>query len=119
MAKKIFLNKEEELKEILLVKTLMVETIEMFHCTREVKAIKKLIKVYDILDLNQAILEKFTQSDGPCWDMASLNDLELTGRELYIYHLNDFNPTNKLKNYRTEIGRLINLAKNNLDDFIN
>lgn len=119
MAKKIFLNKEEELKEILLVKNLMLETIEMFHCTKEVKAIKKLVKVYDILDLNQNILEKFTQVDGPCWDMASLNDLELTGRELFIYHINDFNPVNKLKSYRIEIGKLISIAKNNLGEYFN
>jgi hypothetical protein len=119
MAKKIFLNKEDDLKEVLLVKNLMLETIEMFHCTREVNAIKKLIKVYDILDLNQAILEKFTKTEGPCWDLASLNDLELTGRELFIYHMHDFNPSNKLKSYRIEIGRLINIAKNNLENYIN
>ena len=57
--------------------------------------------------------------DGPVWDLASISDLDILGRELFIYHQYDFNPLARFKKYRVELGRLVNIAKNNLDDFAN
>lgn len=120
MAKKFLFNKKkEELKERLLVKTLMGETLEMCHLTKEIQAIKKLIKVHDILELNDSIHEKFTRLDGPVWDLASISDLDIIGRELYLYHHKDFNPFSRFKKYRFDLGRLVNIAKNNIDGLIN
>lgn len=120
MAKKFLLNrKKAELEERLLVQELMGETLTMCHLTREINAIKKLIRVHDILELNDNILEKFTKIDGPVWDLASISDLELLGRELFIYHQKDFNPLLRFKQYRIELGRLVNIAKNELENFAN
>ena len=120
MSNKFILNKsKKELRERLLVKTLLCETLEMCHLTKEIKAIKRLIQVHDILEMNESILEKFSMSDGPVWDLCSLSDLEMIGRELIIYHQQDFTPLLRLKNYRLELGALVYIAKNNLENFAN
>jgi len=111
MGKILFFNSQADLDEKVLVFSLISQTIDLMHCTKTIQAIRKLVQVHDILELNYEIVQKYTKNQGPVWDLGSINDLEYIGRELFIYHRSDFDPNYKFLYYREELGTLVHKIK--------
>jgi hypothetical protein len=75
------------------VSNLSEQSITLMSLTRSVPAIKKLIGIHDILNINLDIYSKFVDSVSfkeSFWDFASLYDMNTLRRELFIYHREDF-----------------------------
>jgi hypothetical protein len=95
--------------ETVLINRLLTDTVDLIHSTTVVPAIKKLTEAYDILNLNQEILDKFKESRQFCWDKGAIQDLNYIGKELVIYHRKDFNPEKKIYVYNTDIKKLVRM----------
>ena len=90
------------------LKLLSEETINVIHYTNAVAAIKRLLKIHDILDLNMYIQKnfKFNENETP-WDISALRELNITRAEVFIYHHIDFNPYEKIYMYNNKLCSLL------------
>jgi len=99
MKKELFHSFSNQLYEHMLVQKLLTQSIDLIHCTRVIKAIKKLTEAYEILKMNRDILINYSKDGELCWDFASLKDLKFIGHELMVYHQIDFDPKDKLYSF--------------------
>jgi hypothetical protein len=84
------------------------ETVQLIHATKTFQAIKRLVIVNEILELNLQIQAKFAEfAIEPPWDLATLQDLNRIRRELIVYHSQDFNPTVLFDMYNQHVKRLL------------
>ena len=100
-----------------LVQRLSVDTLQLIHCTNQIKAIKKLVTAHDIMQLNLEIYQKFSEFKHQFpWDLSTLSDLSQIRRELIVYYRWEFDPTTALDKYSTKLGILLKFAalRNNL-----
>ena len=82
------------------LKSLTNETIKTLHYTDAIPAIKKLLRIHDILDLNIIIQQQFKAQE---WDIAALRELNITRAELIIFHHIDFDPYEKIYLYNNKL----------------
>lgn len=82
------------------LKALSNETIKILHHTNAVIAIKKLLRIHDILDLNILIQQQFKAQE---WDIPALKDLNVTRAELIVFHHIDFDPYEKIYLYNNKL----------------
>lgn len=105
--------------EAALLGNLKFETVSLIHSTIIVDAIKKLIEVYDIIDLNIEIEKRFKNIENPFWDAAALNELNKLRRELFLYHRTDFKPLKMFEQYNRSIVSFLNLVKLKNENLMN
>ncbi len=90
--------------EVAMMNDLQNNTVDLIHATSIVMAIKKLVSVYDIIDLNLHIEKTYrSYKDNPPWDLAALTDLNQLRRELFVYHKLDFNPVFLFEKYNQKM----------------
>jgi hypothetical protein len=103
--------------EVSLMREIRSDTITLIHATPEIKAIKKVTLVHDLIDLNLQILEKYREQmtawlDGAFqfWDFSALKELNHARCEIYLFHKVDFRPPYLVDTFNTKLVRLINLV---------
>lgn len=94
--------------EVVLMVELKKTTLELIHATTLIKAIKKLVVAYEIIELNLLIEKQFSEIEEPPWDIPALSDLSRIRRELVVYHRPDFNPSKLLDRYSGSMVSLFN-----------
>lgn len=86
------------------------QTIALIHCTNEIKPIKILISLHDLINLNMVIEETFKKHlDGPVWDVAALQEMSSLRRSLLVSHRADFKPVKKFDSYNYDLITLFNV----------
>lgn len=93
--------------ENMLVNKLMVQAVDLIHCTKAIIAIKKLTQVYDILDINKQIIQKYRNHDEFYWDKAAIQDLNHITKELIVFHREDFNPVFKIYSFNENVSNFV------------
>jgi predicted nucleotidyltransferase component of viral defense system len=93
--------------ENMLVNKLMVQALELIHCTKKIVAIKKLTQVYDILDLNKEIIQRYKKKEEFYWDKAAIQDLNHITKELIVFHREDFNPIFKIYHFNENVSNFV------------
>lgn len=105
--------------EVVMMGNLRKNTIELIHATLNIIAIKKLITVYDIVDLNLEIEKKFKDyEDNPPWDIAALRDLNKIRIELVLFYRMTFTPLSILDKYSNNMVALLKVIQMNRDLFL-
>ena len=100
--------------EIVLMGDLKKKTIELIHATINIDAIKKLVIVYDIVDLNLEIEKRFKEyEENPPWDIAALRDLNKIRIELVLFYRTAFTPFTLLDGYNNKMVSLLNVIQMN------
>jgi len=100
--------------EVVMMGNLRKNTIELIHATLNVSAIKKLITVYDIVDLNLEIEQKFKEyEDNPPWDIPALRDLNKTRIELILFYRMAFTPLGLVDRYSDNMLSLLKIIQMN------
>lgn len=93
--------------EVALMNELLCDTVQLIHATSLVRAIKILVTIHEIIDLNLEVQKRFMElKDEPVWDISALQDLKMMRRELNVYHKVDFDPTKLLEIYTKKMGAL-------------
>jgi hypothetical protein len=86
------------------------QTMTLIHCTNEIKPIKALITLYDLIEINLAVEKLFKDHlDAPIWDRAALQEMSNIRRSLLIYYRNDFIPVHKFDTYNRDLISFFNL----------
>jgi hypothetical protein len=93
--------------ENMLVNKLMVQAVDLIHCTKAIIAIKKLTQVYDILDLNKKIIQLYKEKEEFYWDKAAIQDLNHITKELIVFHREDFNPIVKIYSFNENVSNFV------------
>jgi len=100
--------------EVLLMGKLKAKTIDLIHATMNMLAIKKLVSVYDIVDLNLEIEKKFNEyKDNPPWDIPALRDLNKIRIELILFHRMEFTPLGQIDMYNNNMVTLLKVIQMN------
>lgn len=101
--------------DVAIMKDLKKDIPALIHSTEAVPAIKKIISIHEIIDLNLTIEQNFKPfKDDPPWDLASIKDMNRTRIELLVFHLEDFIPKKTLFGFNEKIKslfRIIHLRK--------
>ena len=96
--------------EVAIMRGLKTSTFALIRYTDEIKPIKKLIEVHDIIDLNLVVQQQFQDyKDAPIWDIPALKDLNRLRCELMVYHHSEFHPFSMLDRYNSDLIRLFNI----------
>lgn len=86
------------------------QTIELIHCTNEIKPIKALISLHDLIEINLAVEQMFKEhKDAPIWDKAALQEMSNIRRSLLVCYRPDFKPVIKFDTYNKDLIALFNL----------
>ena len=97
-----------------LLSSLLDATFLLLKKTKNIAPIKKLLEVYDILDVNTQILQKYKGGDltfDEIWlDTATLRYLNRLRCELFIYHRKDFEYPRDFDGYNILFSRFLNLV---------
>jgi hypothetical protein len=89
---------------------LQCKTIELIHCTNEIKPIKALISLHDLIEINLAVESLFKDhKDAPIWDRAALQEISNIRRSLLVYYRPDFKPVSKFDTYNKDLIAFFNL----------
>jgi hypothetical protein len=101
--------------ELGLLRELTADTVRLISATNVIPAIKRLLRLYDILALNVDVAERFRSQHGlmPV-DRAAFQDLITLRRELMVYHRGDFHPAAQLINYCAKLTTLLTLLQKEL-----
>jgi len=99
-------------KEVKLLSGLKDDTLILIHHTVVVQAIKKLVTVYDILDLALEIERKHNEFRfQPPWALALANDLHSIRCELLLRFADAFKPPILLPRYYSKVGQLLSMME--------
>lgn len=100
--------------EQMLLEDLINDTFELVKKAKNLNAVKKLIEIYDVLNLNACVLQKFRDSQltfDEIWlDLATLKHLNRLRCELIAFHHPDFTSRKELDVYHRAFCRFINLV---------
>jgi hypothetical protein len=95
-------------REIKLLEHLLSDTVRLIHHTHVIKAIKKLVHAYDILDVTIRIEREFDEFKyQPPWDLSTAKELHHIRCDLLTYHADAFKPATVLPQYYNKIGNLL------------
>ena len=100
--------------EVALLGTLKTKTIDLIHSTINMNAIKKLIVIYDIVDLNLEIEKRFKDyQDNPPWDISALRELNKIRIELIVFYRVAFTPLGLIDKYNDSMVTLLKVIQMN------
>jgi len=98
--------------EFVYMDTAIQDTFALIKKAKSIEAIKKLIEIYEILNLNAAVLEKFRESNltfDEIWlDETTLRYLNRLRCELLVYHHSEFVSRSELEIYNRNFCRFLN-----------
>jgi hypothetical protein len=91
---------------------LKADTITLIHHTQEIKPVKKLVEVHEIIDLSLAVQQLFKDyKDAPIWDLPALKDLNHIRCELMVYYHMDFHPFSVLDKFNKDLLCFFNIME--------
>jgi len=110
--------------ESILVKELISESVGLVHATHKIAAIKLLITILELLELNLTIIDRFSNQSKArneagaflYWDRASLKEFNYSRCALVLFHRPDFNPIDQLDHYNLKADRFIRLAETSVGE---
>jgi hypothetical protein len=100
--------------EIEVMNSLSEDTIRLIHATQQIQAIKKVVQVQEIVQMNLDIQREFGEQNDIVWDIGSLAALKQYRHEIVVYHSRDFNPAQVLKRFSDKVQGLLLTAQHRL-----
>ncbi len=85
--------------EIEVMNSLSEDSIRLIHATQQIQAIKKVIQIQDIVQMNLNIYREFSKPDEIVWDIGALAALKIYRHEIIVYHSRDFDPAAILRRF--------------------
>lgn len=104
--------------ELEVMNSLHEDSIKLIHATNQIKAIKKVMEVQDIVQLNLDIQREFGGLNDIVWDIGALSVLKNKRHEIIVYHSRDFNPPILLSGFVNKIQSLLFTAQHRLQTTI-
>jgi len=100
--------------EQMLMNDLTRDTFDLIKKSKSINAVKILIEIYDVLNLNASVLQKFKDSQltfDEIWlDPSTLKHLNRLRCELMAFHHLDFMSRKELEIYNRAFCRFLNLV---------
>ncbi len=101
--------------EVEVMNSLSEDSIRLIHATRQIQAIKRVLQVQEIIQMNLDIQREFGHgNDDIVWDIGSLSALKIYRSEIIVYHSKDFDPIFVLRRFSDRVQSLLHTAQHRL-----
>lgn len=100
--------------EIKVMSQLSSDAIKLIHSTHQITAIKKLVTVHELINLNLSVQKDFSGSEEIVWDISALSEMKLIRHEMVVYHSRDFDPPYLLKRFIEKMQSILNTAQHRM-----